>query len=72
MLTVTNLPRVFIHTEDGQEIKLTDPKESYSKEEVLNFYSNTYPILTNAKIEGPEIEDDEIVFRFKSTLGTKG
>jgi PRTRC genetic system protein C len=29
-------------------------------------------VLTNAKIIGPEIKDDEAVYRFESTMGTKG
>jgi len=38
----------------------------------MDFYSGTYPILTTAKIEGPEITGDEIEYRFITTLGTKG
>lgn len=72
MLQTTQLKRVFLHSEDGQEIKLSDPSAKFSTEAVLNFYANTYPILTTAKIEGPEINDDEIQYRFVSTLGTKG
>lgn len=72
MMTVTSLPRVFIHTENNEEIKLADPSEKLSIEAVLNFYAGTYPILTTAKIEGPQIADDEIIYRFVSTIGTKG
>jgi PRTRC genetic system protein C len=39
---------------------------------VMNFYSGTYPILTNARLTGPEIKKDEIQYRFESTMGTKG
>jgi PRTRC genetic system protein C len=38
----------------------------------MNFYSNSYPILTTAKVEGPEILDDAVQYQFVSTLGTKG
>ena len=72
MLLVNNLERVFLFTEKGNELKLTDPSVSFSPEAVLNFYSQTYPILTTAKIEGPEIKDDEVQFKFVSTIGTKG
>lgn len=72
MLTATQLPRVFIHTENNEEIRLADPAEKLSVEAVLNFYAGTYPVLTTAKIEGPQIQNDEIVYRFVSTLGTKG
>lgn len=72
MLTTTQLPRIFIHTENEEEIRLADPSEKLSVEAVLNFYSGNYPLLTTAKIEGPEIQSDEIIYRFVSTLGTKG
>ena len=72
MLLTTTLPRVFLHTENGQEVRLTDPGEDFSPEAVLNFYSGTYPILTTAKIDGPEIKQDEIQYTFVSTIGVKG
>ncbi len=72
MLTTTQLPRVFIHTDNGKEVRLSDPALKLTPEAVLNFYANTYPVLTTAKIEGPEIKNDEIHYRFVSTLGTKG
>ncbi|MES2267558.1 MAG: PRTRC system protein C [Bacteroidota bacterium] len=66
------LPRIFLHKENGQEIKLTDPNDRFTITEVQNFYAGTYPILTNAKITGPEIKDDEAQYKFESTMGTKG
>ena len=66
------LPRVFLHKENGQEIRLTDPNGRFTIAEVQNFYAGTYPILTNAKITGPDIRDDEAQYRFESTMGTKG
>jgi PRTRC genetic system protein C len=72
MLQVNNLDRVFLFKDKGNDIKLTDPSGNFSPEAVLNFYAQTYPILTTAKIEGPEIKDDEVQFKFVSTIGTKG
>ncbi|RWY48337.1 PRTRC system protein C [Mucilaginibacter gilvus] len=72
MLLTSILPRVFLHKENGQEVRLTDPNKKFSPEAVLNFYSGTYPILTTAKINGPEIKKDEIQYCFVSTIGTKG
>jgi len=66
------LKRIFIHKENGQEIQLTDPGDMMTPQQVLNFYSNTYPILTTAKVSGPKIQDDQLQFRFESVLGTKG
>jgi hypothetical protein len=35
-------------------------------------YSGNYPLLTTAKVAGPEIKDDEVQYRFETTMGTKG
>lgn len=72
MLLATQLERVFILTDKGQEIKLSDPEPKWSVQAVLNFYSNTYPILTTAKISAPIIKDDTVQYRFESAIGTKG
>lgn len=72
MLDVNKLPRVFIHTENGQKVRLDDPNEDLSPEAVCNHFSNLYAILTTAKIVGPEIRDDVQEFEFVSTIGTKG
>ena len=72
MLETSILDRVFLFDNDGQELKLADPDNSMRPEAVLNYYAGTYPILTTAKIEGPEINDDAVEYRFISTLGTKG
>lgn len=72
MLVATQLERSFSFIDNGQEIKLADPSATFSPESVLNFYSQTYPILTTAKIEGPEIRNDAIQYKFVSTIGTKG
>jgi len=72
MLETNILDRVFLFDNDGQELKLEDPDNNISPQAVLNYYAGTYPILTTAKIEGPEIKDDAVEYRFISTLGTKG
>ncbi|OKS88725.1 PRTRC system protein C [Mucilaginibacter polytrichastri] len=72
MLQTTQLERIFIHKDNGQEVRLTDPNDTMNPDMVLNFYTGTYPILTNARIVGPEIKDDFIQYRFESTMGTKG
>jgi PRTRC genetic system protein C len=72
MLIATSLERAFYFNDNGQDIKLSDPDNKLSPEVVLNFYANTYPILTTSKIEGPEIKDDEVQYRFVTTIGTKG
>ncbi|MBC6112449.1 PRTRC system protein C [Pedobacter fastidiosus] len=72
MLSTTILKRVFLHKVRENEMTLADPNPSLSPQEVLSFYSGTYPALTTAKIEGPEIADDAVQYRFQTTLGTKG
>ncbi|MBT2621941.1 PRTRC system protein C [Chryseobacterium sp. ISL-6] len=72
MLLATQLERVFILKDKGQEIKLTDPEPKWTVETVLNFYSNTYPILTTAKISAPQIKNDTMQYSFESVMGTKG
>lgn len=72
MLVANHLSRAFYIQQDGQRIRLSDPDNKLSPEAVLNFYSNTYPLLTTAKIDGPEIKDDEVQYEFLSTIGTKG
>lgn len=72
MLLATQLERVFILNDKGQQIKLTDPEPKWSVEAVMNFYANSYPILTTAKISAPVIRDDTVQYRFESVMGTKG
>jgi PRTRC genetic system protein C len=72
MLVATQLERVFLLKENGQEIRLTDPEPKWSVESVMNFYANSYPILTTAKVSAPQIKNDEVQYRFESVMGTKG
>ncbi len=71
-MLVTSMPRVFLMKDKEQEIRLADPSVQWSAKAVLNFYANTYPLLTTAQIEGPVIRNDELQYRFVSTIGTKG
>ena len=71
-MIVNQLKRVFLHKENGQDIRLADPGAEFSPADVQNFYSGLYAILTNAKITGPEIKDDEVIYRFETIMGTKG
>ena len=72
MLTATQMPRIFLMKEKGNDIALTDPDVKWSVDAVLQFYANTYPILTTAKISGPVINEDKVQYRFESMMGTKG
>lgn len=67
-LNITTLERVFKHG----NIELSDPDKNLSPDEVMSFYSNTYPELTTSSVHGPKIEDDKAVYELKCTVGTKG
>jgi PRTRC genetic system protein C len=71
-MKTTTLPRVFLHKANGQDIRLADPNPAFTPADVQHFYAGTYPILTNAKLIGPEVKDNEVQYRFESTIGTKG
>lgn len=72
MLLATELIRAFKMQDKGVDIELADPGKTLSPEAVLNFYSNNYPVLTTATIEGPAIENDRVIYHFRTTIGTKG
>ena len=71
-LTVTPLERVFKFKNGNEEMVLPDPNPEMSADEVMDFYSATYTELTTATVNGPEIENDRVVYHFKTTIGTKG
>lgn len=72
MLQIKSLDRRFSFMDKTLLVSLVDPLPSYSPEEVLNFYTLTYPTLVTAKIQGPEIKDDAVHYKFVTTIGTKG
>lgn len=72
MLLAMQLERVFVLKDKGQTVRLTDPEPRWSVEAVMNFYANTYPVLTTAKVSAPQIRDDAVEYTFESVMGTKG
>jgi len=71
-LSVTTLERVFKFRNSNEDVILPDPNSDMSPDEVMDFYSTTYTELTTATVHGPEIENDRLVYHFKTTIGTKG
>ena len=69
-LDIKGLKRVF-KLKNGT-LTLEDPDSRMSLSEVTDFYSINYPELTTATLHGPELEEDRAVYRFKTTIGTKG
>ena len=66
------MKRVFILKKGNDTLTLEDPDSRMSLSEVTDFYSMNYPELTTATLQGPELEEDRAVYRFKTTIGTKG
>jgi len=66
------MKRVFILKKGNGTLTLEDPDSRMSLSEVTDFYSINYPELTTATLHGPELEEDRAVYRFKTTIGTKG
>ena len=68
-LDIKGLKRVFILKKGNGTLTLEDPDSRMSLSEVTDFYSINYPELTTSTLHGPE---DRAVYRFKTTIGTKG
>ncbi len=53
-------------------LKLPEPDERMSVEEVKSFYGNQYPELTTAAVSGPDIVGNAMHYTFSRAIGTKG
>jgi PRTRC genetic system protein C len=67
-MTHTPLPRAFFYN----KIELEDPGPEHDPVDVRNLYSATYPEITSAAIEGPEVKDGKRAYTFRRAVGTKG
>lgn len=72
MLEIKGLERKFRFGSNGAKIDLADPDPERTPEQVMQLLANQYPALTTATVSGPAIENDKIVYEFKTTMGTKG
>ena len=66
-LEIKGLKRVFKLKKNGETLR---PEMAVN--DVMDFYSMTYPELTTATPHGPVMEDGCAVYEFKTTIGTKG
>lgn len=71
-LVVNGMKRSFSFKKGSETVRLADPNPAESPDAIMNFYSNMYPELTTATVHGPVIKEDEAVYEFKTTIGTKG
>lgn len=67
-VTTTAVVRVFSFS----GVELPDPSSVMSTDDVRDLYSATYPELTTATIEGPEMRGNRMVYTFRRAAGTKG
>lgn len=68
-MIIEDATRVFKH--DGNE--LTDPDINMSPEEVRDYYANTEVSLTNATVNGPELDEQgRAVYEFSAHVGKFG
>lgn len=67
-----SIARSFVIERNGQKTILPDPDPSMTPDQVMSFYSNTYPELCTSNVSGPKYEGDQMVYTFKTTVGTKG
>lgn len=69
-LDIKNLTREFV-IEKTKKV-LSDPNPEMTPDQVMNYYSSQYPELTTATVNGPEMGAEKVVYKFKTTVGTKG
>jgi PRTRC genetic system protein C len=67
-VTVTKMVRVF----EFCGIRLPDPNEAMSVDEVKTFYAAQYPELATAVVNGPEATGDKMRYTFERAIGSKG
>ena len=67
-ITVMKMTRIF----QFSGIRLPDPNETMSVDEVKAFYSAQYPELATAVVNGPEAVGDKMRYTFERVIGSKG
>lgn len=72
VLEVKKLKREFKFTKGDTPITLPDPNPEMTIEEVMQFYAGQYPELTTATVEEEEKTGSKVVYRAKTSVGTKG
>lgn len=68
MVKVEALTRVFIYN----GVKLPDPGQNLTVEQVRDMYVATYPELATAAVEGPSPVSGTMQYTFTREVGVKG
>jgi len=71
-MTAKALVREFRITRGSDKINLADPNPEMTPSEVMQFYSATYPELTNASVSNPDVKATKVIYDFSATVGKKG
>lgn len=71
-IAVQEIQRVFEIEQNGVKIQLEDPNASFSANDVRDIYTAQYAELLNSTIINRGIENDKLVYEFKTVAGTKG
>lgn len=67
-IETTELVRTFRYN----SVDLPDPGAQFTPEQVRDLFSNTYPEIVSAAIEGPEEKGGKLQYTFRRAVGTKG
>lgn len=70
-IDIKNLKRQFVLDRKDNPITLEDPNSDFTMDEVIDFYSTSYPELINSSYTSEE-KNGYVVYTFKSIAGTKG
>ena len=68
LIKVQTLTRTF----SFNGVDLADPGPDFTPEEVKDVYVNMYPDLSTAVLQEPEINGDQVEYKFVRNVGTKG
>lgn len=71
-MNIETLERVFQYAKGNTTLDLSDPDPNSTPQEVLKIYAATYPELNNGSVSEGTTKDDKLVFKFSTTIGTKG
>lgn len=71
-LKVSGMPRRFEIVVGGKTTIVDDPNPSLAPESVRDMLAVSYPEITSASVQGPEMKKDYILYKLTSVVGVKG
>lgn len=69
---IKELERVFHYEHDKKLHVLPDPSPLLELDEVIDFYTTSYPELLNGSVEEFAQDGDLMIYKIKTIVGTKG